>query len=231
MSAVIPDNVRAIFFDAVGTLLFPEPSAPDIYAVIAAKQGLSLSPTVVMSRFLRAHQAEEAADRFTGWVTSEEREVVRWRQIVYKTLNGVNDPETCFRQLFDHFSKPSAWRIDPFAETLFANLIDRGYKLGIGSNYDARLRSVLNGSPSLAPLHERVVVSAQLGFRKPAGEFFQEIARVAECSPSEVLFVGDDIENDYEGARKSGLHAVLLAPRANRPNVKDVIGDLRQLLE
>ena len=120
MSSVIPANVRAVFFDAVGTLLFPEPCAHDIYAEVAAAQGLRLSQTAVLSRFRRAYQAEEAADRRSGLVTNEEREVARWRRVVYETLNGVNDPEACFRQLFEHFAA-RAWRVNEFADTLFAN--------------------------------------------------------------------------------------------------------------
>ena len=36
-------------------------------------------------------------------------------------------------------------------------------------------------------------------------EFFREVIRVADCEPGEILFVGDDVENDYEGARRAGL--------------------------
>ena len=85
--------------------------------------------------------------------------------------------------------------------------------LGLGSNYDARLRSVVDGHDDLAPLRGRVVISAAVGFRKPAAEFFAEVMRVAGCEPGEILFVGDDVENDYEGATAAGLRAVLLEPR------------------
>ena len=55
-------------------------------------------------------------------------------------------------------------------------LLTRGIRVGIGSNYDARLRSVLDGFPELAPLRERVVISAAVGYRKPALEFFREVS-------------------------------------------------------
>lgn len=231
MPAMIPDGVRAVFFDAVGTLLFPDPSAPVVYAEVARRQGLNISPEEVRARFLTAYREEEAADRLAGWVTSEEREVARWRRIVFETLPGVRDPEGCFRELFDHFSRPGAWRVNPDAAFVFDRLASRGIILGLASNYDSRLLSVLDGSPELAPLRGRVVISASVGFRKPAREFFREVVRLAGRAPAEVLFVGDDFENDYEGAADTGLNAVLLAPRAKEPKANRVVRDLRELLE
>jgi putative hydrolase of the HAD superfamily len=228
--AVIPANARAVFFDAVGTLLFPEPGAPEIYAAVAARHGLNLSGAEVRSRFLAAFRAEEDMDRLAGWVTSEAREVDRWRRIVSETLAGVAGPEACFRELFDHFSRPGAWRVDPHARSVLATLHERGLVLGLGSNYDARLWSVLRGFPELAPLRDRVVVSAAVGFRKPAEEFFREVARVAGCERGEVVFVGDDFDNDYRGATAAGLIGVHLDPRDKHTRAKRRISDLLQLL-
>src|SRR5262245_49394151 len=136
---MIPQTARAVFFDAVGTLLFPDPPAPVIYAEAASRQGLTVSAEDVRSRFLAAYRAEEAADRLAGWVTSEAREVARWQRIVAESLPGVPDPDACFRELFAHFARPAAWRVDPHAEPVFANLLGSSVVLGIGSNYDSRL--------------------------------------------------------------------------------------------
>jgi putative hydrolase of the HAD superfamily len=230
MAPPIPPETRAVFFDAVGTLLFPEPSALVVYAQVARRAGLELSAAEVRERFLAAYREEEAADRLAGWTTSEQREEARWRRIVTDTLRGVPDPDASFRELYDHFAKPAAWRVDPHAEFLFAKLRDRGLTLGMGSNYDARLWPVLAGFPELAAVRDRVVISAGVGFRKPAAEFFREVARAAGCGPGEVLFVGDDVENDYEGATAAGLRAVLLAPRGAHPRAEHSVGELRQLL-
>ncbi len=198
-----------MFFDAVGTLLFPNPIAPTVYAEVAGRHGLSLSPAQVRSRFVEAYKTQELIDREAGWVTSEEREHDRWRSIVAATLRGVPDPDACFRELFEHFSKPAAWRLARDAAEVIGKLAARGFVLGLGSNYDARLWGVLDGFPELAPLRERVVISAAVGFRKPSAQFFRELTRLAGCEPGRVLFVGDDIENDYTGATNAGLNAVL----------------------
>jgi putative hydrolase of the HAD superfamily len=223
-------GVRAVFFDAVGTVLFPEPGAPVVYADTARRAGLDLPPDVIRDRFVEAYLREEARDATANWATSEPREAERWRVIVSDALAGVPDPEACFAHLFEHFAQPHAWRVPSDAATVFAALEARGLTLGMGSNYDARLLSVLAGFPELVPLCGRVVVSAAVGWRKPSPAFFAEVLRVAGCAGGEVLFVGDDLDNDYLGARAAGLRAVLLDPRGRHPDVPDRIASLSELL-
>ena len=226
----IPPNTRALFFDAVGTLLFPEPSALVVYAETAQRFGLSLSPDDVRTRFVAAYHTEEAADAGTDWATSEERERDRWRRIVTDTLTGVTDPDGSYRRLFDHFARPGAWRVAPDAADVFAALRVRGLRLGLGSNYDERLWSVLAGFPELAPVCDRVLISAAVGVRKPGEGFFRAVAHAADCAVSDVLFVGDDFGNDYEGAIAAGMSAVLLDPHNRYSDVPHRITNLIELL-
>ena len=223
-------ELRAVFFDAVGTLLFPNPAAYVVYAGVARRAGFPLEPSTVRERFVEAYRTQELIDMQAGWITSEERECDRWRAIVAATLRGVPDAEACFRELFEHFAKPDAWRVAPDAAQVLGMLLERGLSVGVGSNYDSRLVSVLDGLPELAPLCDRVVVSAAVGYRKPAQEFFREVVRVADCQAQQVLFVGDDIENDYTGATAAGLNAVLLDDRDRYPLLQNRIERLTQLM-
>lgn len=227
----LPAAVTAVFFDAVGTLLFPDPPAPVVYAEAARRHGLHVSADAVRDRFIAAFRREEAADAANAWATSEARENERWRAIVAEVLDGVADPDACFRHLFDHYAQPGAWRVASDAAEVLLALHSRGLTLGMGSNYDSRLRSVLAGFPELAPLTRRVVVSAAVGVRKPAPDFFRAMVGVAGGKPSDVLFVGDDVGNDYEGATAAGLHAVLLDPHAKHPDVRHRVTRPAELLD
>lgn len=230
MSQLIPAGIRAVFFDAVGTLLFPDPPALTVYAEAARRYGCELAADEIRARFVTAYRIQEEADRATGWATSEERERARWHRIVTATLAGVPDPDACFRHLFEHFSRPQSWRLAPEAEDVVAALRRRGLILGMGTNYDARIWPVLDGFPTLDAVRERVAVSAAVGYRKPAVEFFREMIRSADCSPREVLFVGDDVANDYDGAIAAGLPAVLYDPSNHHPALPSRIARLGELL-
>ena len=206
---MIPPDVRAVFFDAVGTLIHPEPSAAAVYAAVARSLGSRLTEAEIAARFRTAFARQEALDRADGWRTSEERERRRWRQIVAEVLPDVCGGERCFRELFTHFSRPEAWHCDPGAAGVLAELDRRGYVLGMASNYDARLHTVLAGFPELRPLRH-VVISSEVGWRKPAPQFFAAISARVGLPPAEILHVGDDRVSDYEGALAAGLLAVLV---------------------
>ena len=220
-----------MFFDAVGTLLFPDPSAPVIYAESARLHGLILSSAEVRARFIAAYRLEEAADATSDWVTSEARERARWRRIVTDTLAGVSDADACYRYLFGHFAQPAAWRVAPDAADVLTALRRRGLVLGLGSNYDERLWSVLAGFPELEPLRDRVLISAAVGVRKPGAGFFRAVTRSAGYAAAEVVFVGDDMANDYEGATAAGLLAVLIDPAGRYPEVPHRVTRLAELLD
>lgn len=227
----LPPYARAAFFDAVGTLIHPRPSAPVVYAAVAARHGLARSPADVRARFVAAYLKEEAADAAANWATSEARERERWHTIVCETLAGVNDPEACYRELFDHFARPEAWEVAAGADAVLRAFAARGLVLGMGSNYDGRLWSVLAGFPELDPLRGRVLISSEVGVRKPGAGFFAHVARAAGCAPGEVLFVGDDFDNDYSGATAAGLRAVLLDPQARYAHVPHRAARLAELID
>jgi putative hydrolase of the HAD superfamily len=204
-------GIRAVFFDAVGTLIHPEPAAPAVYAAAGRRHGSSLEVEEIAARFRSAFRRQEEVDRRHGWRTDEEREVERWRRIVGEVLDDVHDPEACFQELFAHFGRPDAWRVAADAAVL-AEVAARGFACGVASNYDRRLRAVAAGLPELAPARH-LVISAEVGWRKPAAGFFAALCAATELPPKQILYVGDDRGNDYDGARAAGLAALLYDPR------------------
>jgi putative hydrolase of the HAD superfamily len=227
---VIPLTIRAVVFDAVGTVIHPEPPAAVVYAEVAKRLGSHIAPVEIPERFRRAFAEQEEMDRLAGLRTSEEREVQRWRQIVSQVLDDVADPAACFRELFDHFSNPSAWRSDEQLGPVLAGLASCGYALGLASNYDRRLRRVVAGLPMLARL-ERLIISSEVGWRKPAPQFFATVSEIFGLPARQILYVGDDMTNDYEGARSAGMQRLLYDPRGDAPAGLDRIARLTDLLK
>jgi putative hydrolase of the HAD superfamily len=223
-------SVRAVFFDAAGTLI--EPSAPvaDTYAAAARKFGGDAESVEVWGRFRAAFRAEEEADRAAGWRTDAGREKARWRRIVAESLPGVTDFEGCFAELYAHFARPGAWRVCAGAGPLIGWLAGRGVAVGAASNFDDRLGPIMESHPELAPLAARLVVSSRVGWRKPARAFFDAVVGSAGCAAGEVVLVGDDWENDYVGATAAGLRAVMLDPRGIHPGAAGRVRNLSELL-
>ncbi len=208
---------EAVFFDAVGTLIHPEPPAPAVYAAVARRYGSRLEAEVISGRFRAAFRRQEEIDRLAGWRTDERREYARWRAIVAETLADVDDLGACFQALHAHFARPNAWRVHPEAGPTLLTLAERGCHVGLASNFDGRLRGVTAGLPELRPVRS-LVISSEVGWRKPAAAFFDEVKRRAGLPSERIVFVGDDVSNDYEGARAAGLGAVLFDPRGEALN-------------
>lgn len=207
----IPATVRAVFFDAVGTMIHPDPPAAEVYARVGREFGSRLDAAAIAPRFAAAFRRQEEIDRAAGWVTSEEREVARWRSIVTEVLADVKDPEACFDVLYAYFHQPNAWGCDPDAMATLSALDTQGYALGTASNFDRRLKAVAAGLAPLRPLRH-VVASSLVGWRKPAPEFFRRLGEVTGLTPDQILYVGDDRDNDFAGALAVGMHALLLDP-------------------
>jgi putative hydrolase of the HAD superfamily len=224
--------IRAIFFDAVGTLLHPQPDAATVYADIGRRHGSRYSAGTIAERLTQAFSRQDELDRAAGWTTNAVREWRRWRDIVGEVLDDIRNPNVCFAELYVHFARPQAWEVRPETEFVLAYLHKRGYRLGMASNYDPRLNEVLAGKPVLERLSP-VILSSEVGWRKPAQQFFDEMCREIGEPPENVVFVGDDRVNDYDAAQAAGLEAVLLDPDNVYRGATAVrkLGDLPRVIE
>jgi putative hydrolase of the HAD superfamily len=223
------ENIRAVTFDAVGTLIHPDPPAAEVYAVVGRAHGSRLGIDAIRQRFAVAFAEQERLDAANGWATSEERERRRWQAIVGQVLDDVVDPGACFAELYEHFARPGGWRCEPGAGELLARLIRAGYAIAVASNYDHRLRAVVAGLDALSPI-DVLVISSEAGWRKPGRNFFAHVAGSLGLLQAAVLHVGDDPINDFEGARQAGLGALLFDPHSRHVELGgERLASLREL--
>jgi putative hydrolase of the HAD superfamily len=224
---------RWLAFDAVGTLIYPDPPVARIYWEIGRRYGSRLTEPEVEARFRAAFRATErndlagssASDQLS-LATSEEREFQRWRDIVARVIDDVAEQERCFEDLYAHFAQPASWRCFPDTGDALRELARAGYRLAVASNFDRRLDSVCDGLAELQPISLRVI-SATVGYRKPSREFYAALCRAADCRPAELLMIGDDFENDIVGAEQAGAAAVFIDRRGHSRG--DALRTLREL--
>jgi putative hydrolase of the HAD superfamily len=226
--------VRAILFDAVGTLIYPDPPVAKAYASAAARFGVEFAEQEIIGRFSTAFAREEAIGRANGGVTSQTREVSRWRAIVADVFrDAVSKAAICdeiFADLWRHFAQPESWHVDPEAAACWQALAERGLLVGIASNFDDRLIEIARHLPPLDRARH-LFISARIGYRKPAPQFFRAIERDLGIEARELLSVGDEFENDYLGAKAAGWQSLLLSvgePRADVPT-GDIIASMSEL--
>jgi putative hydrolase of the HAD superfamily len=98
-------------------------------------------------------------------------------------------------------------RPDPAVQTLLRDLRPR-YRLGVltDGSVDGQRRKL--AAAGLDDLVDVVVISAELGVRKPHRRCFDAIVAALGVPRNEVLHVGDHVERDTIGALRAGLSAV-----------------------
>jgi putative hydrolase of the HAD superfamily len=211
------DRISGIVFDAVGTLIKPDPSVAMAYTAAARRQGVELEPEDVRARF-QAHFQDDGIHAEQGVLSTDEAtERRRWRKIVFDVLPEIPEPDRAFDELWDHFSRAECWRCFPDVAPALKALSDTGISLCVGSNFDQRLRGVVQGLPELDSWVDSLVISSEVGFRKPHASFFRAACDHLGLPPDRVLCVGDDHENDVRGAIRAGLSGLLLDRVAQRP--------------
>lgn len=229
-------DIRCILFDAVGTLIYPNPPVAEAYHAAARHFGSRLSVAEIARRFRLALANEHCATTSDSEAsarppTSEALERDRWRRIVGQVIDDIDatDGDSLFQQLWMHFAQPRHWRLYDDVPAALSELAARGYRLGIASNFDGRLKQIISGH---APLRscEAVFVSSEVGFAKPDPRFFSAVTSQLGVAADQVLLVGDDEVNDTLGGRAAGWQAVQLDRGCSVP-VARVISTLRSLAE
>lgn len=108
-----------------------------------------------------------------------------------------------------HFLSPGSWRVYPDVVPALERLRAQGLSLGVISNWDSTLASLLEAH-GLAGYFEAILISAIEETGKPGAEIFRRACRRVGADAREVLHVGDSLEEDYLAASRAGLQAILL---------------------
>lgn len=206
--------IRAVLFDAAGTLIELREPVGETYAREASAQGLSISAWRLDDAFRRVFAGadpmlfpeaslDEVADLEKDWW----RRVVRSTFLAADSAKRLPDFDAGFEALWKAFSTSNAWRARPGARELLERLRSEGLRRAIVSNFDRRLPQILAGL-GLGELIEVIVLPSDAGASKPDPRIFQYGLDRLGISAEEAIYVGDDALRDIEGARAAGLQAV-----------------------
>ena len=212
--------IRAVTLDAAGTLFTVAEPVGATYARLAADHGIAIAVDVA-ERGFRAAFAAAPPLAFPGASPTRlaEHERAWWYTVVRAAFGAAARAaafETCFDAIFAHYARADAWRVFADAPAALAALRARGLRTAIVSNFDGRLR-ILVDDLGLTPLVDATLWSTRVGCAKPAPEIFVAAAQALGVAPADVVHAGDAPVADVEGARRAGMTAVLVARGATVP--------------
>jgi len=105
------------------------------------------------------------------------------------------------------------------------------YKLGLVTNfaYSPGAYRILDQF-DLRPFFKALVVSGEVGWKKPSQHIFEIALSQLSIKPEEAIFVGDDYEVDIVGAKKAGMRTIFLCKEpANNEKADFTIESLIEL--
>ncbi len=223
--------LRALFFDAAGTLVRLTKSVGAHYALVGTRQGLSLDAAALDRAFAevwrempaRPATGQPRPDDDKGW----------WRELVERVLargSSVLDPldfDTFFEAAYGHFAEAGVWELYPDVLEVLA-VLALGYELAVVSNFDGRLRMIFEHL-AISRFFRHVFVSSELGADKPDPQIYRRALEISGFHAGEVLHVGDDPERDWAAAAAAGLRVF----RLDRPrnSLLDLPRDLAPAVE
>ena len=214
--------IKAILFDAAGTLFFLTKTVGDHYAYVGREVGLDLDAQKLESAFHAAWQQMPRRPASDG--PRENDDKGWWRELVGHVLDQVApslsefDQDNFFEVAYEHFAEAGVWELYPEVSGVLQELTPQ-FQLAVISNFDGRLRFILQHL-GISKHFAHVFISSELGADKPDAEIFRRALTTMHLKGDEVLHVGDDPERDWKAAKAAGLSVF----RLDRP--RDSLRDL-----
>ena len=216
--------LTAVLFDVDFTLARPGPELmPEGYVSCGARLGLELDAALY-------EQARDAAILELQRHPELDHDESIWIAFTERIVLGMGGVQPAARRAAVELT--SRWaehtNFELYDDTLptLRRLRARGVKIGLVSN---SARDVLAFAR-----HHRLDVDAGIssfhhGKTKPHASIFRAVLDLLEVGPKEALMVGDSIDDDIEGAKAAGIHAVLLDRLGLHPDFAPRISSLEEL--
>lgn len=213
-------RIQAVAFDAVGTLIHLREPVGVTYARFAREHGVELPTDRIAEAFGRV-LAGAGPNVHPGVPMAQAVMLERdwWRQVVRGTFRAADgmarfdDFDGFFELLWNHYSDAAAWQLDKQAEPTLAVLRDQELSLAIISNFDQRLRSLLQ-QLGIHELFRTVTLPADAGAAKPDRAIFDVCLKRLGLAGHRAAYVGDRAREDIAGSRDAGLHPIDVASLA-----------------
>jgi putative hydrolase of the HAD superfamily len=178
-------------YRAEGLDLSAEAFAPAFYAADDALVG-ALAPTTGLKETLQALAANlEAELSRRGAGKGQAQEGARGRRIASRFLSEMSAAFARNRPVL--------------------RALGERYRLGVVSNFYGNLEAACESS-GLASLFGVMADSERIGAEKPEPAIFRAALSALNATPETAVMVGDSLRRDGEGARRSGMRFIWIAP-------------------
>jgi len=190
---------------------------------------MSVSRESVWAEALSRHGADVEAETLTRALRKADRDLDEafadiqgvderpfWKRYdteVVRSLGLDIDPEDVVADLSASFDRimpdESLWKDYPDTKPTLDGLTGRDIEVGLISNATDLARKVLRRL-DMEKYFDPIIISSEIGHRKPEREAFDIALNEAGAAPSRALYIGDKFAVDIKGANRAGMNTVLV---------------------
>jgi len=210
-----PNGIRAVFFDLDGTLRFSRPAGRVYFMDTAASLGVPTSrdQRVLVCRWENYYFANspdlqkdnlDHPDSDDFWLNYSRRQLIA---MSCSEEQAVRLAPVIHQHMNENY-RPEPW-VDPATRGILAELKAAGYLLGVVSNRDQPFSEELR-KLGLEEFFSVTVSGGEAGSKKPEAAIFHYTLAKTGTAPGETMYIGDNFFADVIGARRAGIHPVLL---------------------
>lgn len=219
----------AVFFDVDFTLIYPGPKFQgEGYVLHGSQHDLDLDP----ARFSSAVAAASSILEDDTRMIYEHALYIRYTRAIIEGMGGTGDRlDACARELYEEWAACQHFFLYDDVKPVLEALNEAGYRVGLISNSHRCLASFQQHF-ELHGLIAGAVSSSSHGFLKPHPSIFEAALELVGARAEHAVMVGDSLKHDIEGARRVGMHGILVhrAPTtADHPPDVPVIRTLAEL--
>ena len=229
-------RIQAVIFDAAGTLILLREPVGETYARIALEHGVEVSAGRLDEAFQRVFAAAEPNVHPGEPLWRAERlEREWWHQRVRESFRAADqmlrfdDFDGYFDAVWSHYASAEAWGPAPGAAAALETLAEAGRLIAVLSNFDQRLRGLLRAFDLHEPF-DAITTPADAGAAKPDRRIFDVCLKRLGTVRHRSVYVGDRYDEDIEGARAAGIHAIDVADLSSLAALPEAIDALEKEL-
>jgi HAD superfamily hydrolase (TIGR01509 family) len=205
--------IRAVFFDAGNTLLYPQLDGI-LRDLAAAGFPVQVEDILAAERTAKRKLDDRLWPQIRQGKVPPSTDHYYWIEYLAALMGLIGAPEEerprLIQLVADGFRNIRTWSVVmPETGGYLESLQARGYFLGVISNSVGLIEDQLR-HVGLRGYFQAVLDSAIVGVEKPHPEIFALALKAAQVVANEAVFVGDTHATDVGGAELAGLHGVLI---------------------
>src|SRR5260370_20331509 len=203
--------------EAGGLVFYVTKKGGDHYALVGRGVGLTLDAQQLDHAFYMAWERMPPRAAIDGPRENDDKDW--WRELIDLVLDQAApslselDRDNFFEVAYEHFAEAGVWEAYPEVFGVLERL-QPGFQLAVISNFDGRLRLILEHL-GISKFFGHVFVSSEIGADKPDSEIFRRALKFVNLKPDQVLYTGDDPNRDWKAAAAAGLSVFKLDQETN----------------